>query len=606
MKHFRNLALLAVAIVASFFAGCATDSLNMGPNGDARIREISFKDMTLIPSFDPYVTSYTVVRPDMNAPVYGKVVPFIYYTKVLLNGEAVRMATNGYKLPVFTDLTRQIKNNELVITTTAQDGMQRSYTVKFLDGTHDAGLAAIGTTGVMYPQFSEGIAPAYEVAAFNGQNNVYEIVSGTTTVPLRIVKRYVNSVTRISNLTIGAGTISNQLTLTLPSTGDTVTFKLTNISASNDFTNVKTIVARYVNPASDNSLLGIQYYNAATGKEIRSLPVFYHGSTSYGLTLDDVRKINIKVTKSQAGATVVVTKTSIGTNGQAQTPVSLGSNTADKEFTISGVDVDMADKLSFTVTLGAAKTYTTDITMFTRETYGFDGGISKLMRILKEQQAIPETSTNFMYPVEGVITMFTHVAFNPGERAGFYLEDGGYGLYVWTYDGWQIFDSTGTATTDKLMVGQRIKIYVKAIKYWIGMPEVTRLWNRTTSGVNPRNPFSKLYTEIITKKPRAIFYQDGYEQDYGQERQLARLFRYKTPVGSPITAYFDESGIGNFNPQKAFKLFLPYPSGTFANSKLDAKKYMLEGVYGSFYGPSFTDGDGPSLIMKGKEYMILE
>ena len=116
---------------------CTSDNFEIAPNGNPYLRSLEFRDGMLIPSFDPKVYEYSLLIPE-SMPVWAKYQGYVFTTRPFLNGSFCRINTNEYGFPDYTDITRFITNELLIIDSIAADGMKRTYRIQLLGSMHDA------------------------------------------------------------------------------------------------------------------------------------------------------------------------------------------------------------------------------------------------------------------------------------------------------------------------------------------------------------------------------------------------------------------------------------------------------------------------------------
>jgi len=583
---------LLLIVITGFTASCTSDTLELGPNGDSRLREISFKNRTMVPEFSPYTYEYVIFRGG-DESILGKVVPYMFHTKFTLNGHSVRMATNGYKLPTHTDLTGYFTNNVLIVDLVAQDGNKRRYKISVKGPEADARIQSLVLTNGQFKQiYTEFSAPLYRAGS---SADTYEFAANVTSVHLSVVKAIPGSKLFASGIAgeIGAGSANADVLLS--GIGSGTTFWLTNISSDGSTTNVKKLIGTYKDPANDPRIVTLQVM--ANGADVPYLPRFdYDGMPESKRTfaaIDDADYIAIKGARLHPD-----TSLSLLINGTAS---SIPAGISGNNFSFDNVPVSQGDVFTVRATQGITSIdYVIMTRSFTTKPYGFDGNLKNLIRDIHMYKEMVGKS----YVIEGVVTFLTH--YNEDKPAasmsgtnvtryacGWFMEDGAKGLYVWSYNGYK----------SGIKVGHKIRMTVSAAKIWMNMPEVTDA--------------DSAQTQILDGGKRyPLHYLDANEMDLGTSAHLGRLMKYSTyKARQPISATFDDNGIGNFDPNKAFKLFIPYTmsladisSPSFTDPRKgysEATEFMKEGKEGIFFGPSFLDGDGASIMMKGKEYMIV-
>jgi len=602
MKYYCPTLFLLIFMLAS----CTTEALDIHPNGDSRIREISFKNRVLNPNFSPLTYEYNIYA-DGQEIVLGKVVPFIFHTKFYLNGKSVRMDTNGYKLPDFTDLTGHFTNAStsdgtkvLVIDSTAMDGNKRKYTVFLRGRQSDAGIASVTTTNAVFTRpYFEYPAPLYRQGtnASPAGVDVYNLTVNTNYAVLIFEKNH-DAARLFSSLNptseIGAGSKTGVLWISNIATGFMGTnFYVTNFSADGKLVNTKRFFFKIIEPAKDARLMSIDVKRGDNGQSIPYLPRYLNTDVNqeHTLVVDDHTTIDITGSKSQPETVLSLTINDV-TNDSYIT-----QDHTSRSYSISRVPVNMGDKIVVTSKKGTQiYKHVFNVRAFTKNPYGFDGKISELLRDIQNKKEIVKGS-GYSKVIEGVVTFIT--GYNEGFREGWFIEDGAYGMYVWSYNGSpNATAASGTSASNYglLKVGHRIKMTVTAAKLWMNMPEVTDAVQAET-------------VILDNGKRYPLHYIDGNDMQFGEFRHLGRIMRYSTyKAGMPINATYDDNGMGNFTSTKAFKLFFPYTKSLKDlrdEYKPESLEYMTEGKHGIFFGPSFLDGDGASIMMKGKEYMIV-
>jgi len=564
IKHMSYLLLCLSTLI---FASCSSDVLEMGPNGDSRLREIAFKDRTLVPSFSPTITDYSIYK-EGKAQVIGKVIPYMFHTKFTLNGSFVRMQTNGYRLPDYTDLTKYFTNDVLVIDLVAQDGNKRKYTVRLLNETSESGLSAISSLDALFKSaFVESKAPMYKAGSLYDE---YVFAANTNTIVLTVSKVVANSsVTATGNATPQAS--SSTATLIFSGLGTGSVYYITNISSDGSTTNIKKLIGYYLDPANDARMTSLNV--SVNGNDVPYLPKFNYDGFSGSVLVIDSDKMSLSGSLQFSDTTLSVLVNDI--------PSSIPVVRDGKNFTLRDITVSQGDIVTLRTVKGTKTIdYKLETRLFTQSAYNFDGGIQNVIRDVYMYKEMKTCN----YTISGVVTFITD--YDETAKAGWFIEDGAYGLYVWSWNGWK----TG------VKVGHKIKLKVSAAKVWMNMPEVTDA--------------DAASTEILENGKRyPLHYINGNEMEFGQFRHLGRIMRYSTyDARVPIAATYDDNGMGNFDPNKAFKLFIPYTkslSDLQNTYKPESLVYMTEGKQGIFFGPSFLDGDGASIMMKGKEYMIV-
>lgn len=565
IKRISSVLLCLSALIG--VASCSSDLLELGPNGDSRLRELTFKDRTLVPSFSPTVTEYSIYK-EGKSQIIGKVVPYMFHTKFTLNGRFVRMQTNGYRLPDDTDLTQYFTNNVLVIDLVAQDGNKRKYTVKLLDEASEAGLSGIVSPQALFiTPFVESKAPTYQAGPSYDE---YVFTANVTSVTMQVAKLAPNSeITATQNPAVQTGSLEANLVFTGLSTGSV--YYITNRASDGSTTNIKKLVGNYVNPADDARVVSLKAFVA--GKEIPYLPKFNYDGFLGTVLVVDADKLTLSGALQFAD-----TSLSLRINGEAS---SVPIQRDGKDFTIADIPVQQGDLVSLRAVKGSKTLdYELEARLFTQASYNFNGGIQTLVRDVQRYRELKSCN----YLVQGIVTFITD--YDESQKAGWFIEDGAYGLYVWSWNGWK----TG------IQVGHKIEIRVSAAKIWMNMPEVTDA--------------DKSATKILDGGKRyPLHYINGNEMKFGQFRHLARIMRYSTyDARLPIAATYDDNGMGNFDPSKAFKLFIPFTKSLQdlqTTWKPESLTYMTAGKEGIFFGPNFLDGDGASMMMKGRAYMIV-
>lgn len=579
MKHTSKfyLLLLIIPLVALFAGGCTTDPLQMGPNGDARLRFLEIKGVDLIPPFSPTVQSYRAVVPDP-ASAEILITPFIYFTTYRVNDAMLLMNTNVYGLSTFTPYSMTGLSN-IRIVTKAEDGLSRVYTIELLDpAASDAGLTTISCgAGILSPFFKEGRVPEYISFADLKITNQYTLEITNTTYTLGIGKSVGGSTLTVNGTEYAAGITAASIPLVHPGSGTNV-IRITNISPNGFFTNVKTVNVLYVDPANDARATDVKFYTPS-GQEITYIPGFDPLKPSYNLALDNVETVRMVVTTAQPGASVSVIRDSVDTAGYY---------TIRNTYTgtqLNSIPCEMGDRLKVRVVQGAQeKSYQWDVSMYTSENgYGFRGGIGDFLRFIHQRK---EYGQQEHMEVTGI------VSYNVSEDDGFFIEDGEFGIYVWA--GWY-------SKPADLKVGQRVRVQFRYAKLWMGLAEIaySGAWN---------SPSDQIITTIVDKKPRPIYYQSTLQwysmADINLEvyRHAARMVRYRTT--EPILTGFDSSWTGQFNQQYGFKLAEDYGNADYTRKYSAAVKYMKEGREGVFFGPLYYDGT-MYLYIAHPEQMIL-
>ena len=554
-----------LAILGFVFSACTTDVLQMGPNGDARLRYLEIKGVDLVPDFSPTVQNYTALVTDpANAKI--KVAPFLYFTRFSVNGETVIMKTNVYGLPDYTPYSMEGISN-ITVVTKAEDGLSRTYKVTLLEKEKvDAALTSIGcSTGILTPTFKEGRAPKYISYSAITVTNIYALSVTNTSYSLALSKSASNASLTVNGAAVGTGQYSGSLGLTHPGSG-TQSLMVTNISPNGAFTNVKKINVTYVDPTTDARAQDVKFYNASSGAEITYIKSFNPSRTGYSIVLDNVDTVKIDVTTVQSGATVTVFRDTIDTDG---------NYTIQNTYTgtqLNSITCEMGDKITVRVSHGGSQTdYVWLVTMYTSsQGYGFDGNIGNFLRFI--HQVKEWGSTSEPWTVSGIVTM------DVSSDDGFFIEDSQYGLYVWA--GW--YNKTGL----NLRVGQKVSITFKYAKLWMGLAEIAY--------ASAYNDGSIVVTTIVDKKPRPIFYQTTKQWYSVADATLniynhaARMVRYEAT--DPIASTFNSSDIGEFTQGYSFKLATDYGNEDYTRTYADAVRYMKEDDTGTFFGPLLYDG----------------
>lgn len=576
-----------------FGAGCTSDQLDMGLNGDARLRTLDVKDAHLIPDFDPLENDYEVLVDDINSAKI-LVVPYIAATEFRINGELIKMATNRYKMPDYTEISTILQStNKLFIKTTAEDGLQRQYTLTFLSAANDAGISSITTeSGVLFPGFEEGQSPEYETVTLDKATNVYRIEANASNFNVIVTPRRSNS-----SLTAAAGgsatvnVVSNTLELTIPNDGTTNTIYVTNVSSTGRFTNVKQLQVYFQDASKDDKATDIKVFDNS-GSQVSYLPRFEHTTYAYPLTLEvegNSDQLTFVVDKSQASQKVLFYKDAVlvqeVTNAYSSvtnTPITVEMGTEVKVEVVSADD-------------SLSKSYTYTVTMFTRTPYGFDGNIGNLHQTIDALLEWDNSSSNpaeHTHPSQEDIYITGIVTYDYGLNNSYYIEDGAYGVFVWTY--W--------SKPSDLKVGQKVRIQVQGAKYWFGFAEVTRV------------PSSGGVVILDGGKRYPLYFRDANKIDCGNIlnarktslRYQAQMFRFTADSINPVMTGWDDSGWGNFSSKLRYRVTNPdrVDIDLLSRTKYPILDYMDDNVTGHFYGPIYySSSDGAAMEMSTLNYV---
>lgn len=563
LKRQAAVLFFVLALVVFFGSGCTTEVLQMGPNGDARLRYLEIKGVSLIPSFSPTVMTYAAV---VNDPASAQVLvaPFVYFTKFTVNEQLLAMNTNVYGLPTYTPFNMTGLTN-LRVVTRAEDGLSRIYTVTLLDRAQvDAGLTGVSSTvGLIVPSFKEGSAPGYVSYQSGATTNLYSLVITNVNYRINLLKQAVNADLTVNGSVYGAGVALAAVDLVHPGSGTQVVV-VTNVSPNGMFTNVKTFNVTYANPATDARAQDVRFYNAASGEEITYTTTFSPNKMGdYSLVLDNCNTVRVAVTPVQSTATVSVIRATYD---------AVGVYSIQNTYTnadLNNIPCEMGDRITVRIQQGASqKNYVWYVTKFTSTVgYGFSGGIGDFLRFIHEKKEYGQAT---YMSVTGIVT------FDVAGDDGFFIEDGEYGLYIWA--GWY-------SKPVGLKVGQKVRVDFKYAKLWMGFAEVAY-----SAAWQP----NQVQTTILNRKPRDIYYQttpqwyslaDPVLEIY---RHAARMVRYQTTM--PIVSGFDSSWTGQFTPSYSFKLAEDYGNVEYTRTYSAAVRYMKEGVNGTFFGPLLYDG----------------
>jgi len=559
-----------------FSAGCSTEVLQMGPNGDARIRTLEIRGAQLVPPFSPTQQKYSVLVADP-ATAQIKVAPYRYFTKFTVNERSMVMRTNLYGLPDFTPIDLAGQSN-IRIAAVAEDGLQRLYTVTLLDREQvDAGITSMSVDGGQFsPSFSEGGAPDYISYRTKTETNVYTLAITSTNYTLSLVKYARNASLTVNGTAVAAGAVAGSIALQHPGTEAQQVVRVTNISPDGSFTNVKTLNVLYQDPATDARALRVTIYNNSSGVEVPYLPKYDFSRTEYTLVLDNFSAIRMDVTAAQSGAAVQIIQSSID---------STGAYGIENRYTNNQpIACQMGDRITVEVRQGTTvKNYVWEVTLFTRVPYDFRGGIADFLRFIHQEK---EYGSAQYITVTGIVT------FNVASSDGFFIEDAEYGLYVWA--GWY-------SKPAGLREGQKVTIQFKYAKLWLGMAEVAY-----SSAWQP----NQVKQTLVDRKPRPLYYQDSAATSWNSladrtlqiYRHAGRMFRFKTQ--HPLSGGFNSGWTGQFDQGHAYQLAEDYGNVEATRQSSAAVTYMKEGVEGSFFGPLLFEG-AMYMFVAHPQFMII-
>ncbi|MDR2733280.1 MAG: hypothetical protein LBC99_01400 [Spirochaetota bacterium] len=657
---FRLLAL-GLLLGGAVCIGCTTDPLIMGPNGDSRLREITFLNRTLDPPFNPTKTKYSIYEGG-DQQVIGFMKTFMFHSRFTLNGQSVRMQTNIYALPDMTDLTKYFTNAQggmdlgtdrrCIIEVTAQDGNKREYRIDMRGNNADARIKDIRATHststmILRHAFRDGGGPYYSVSG-KEETNVIEISVGETTADITIEKSFAGAKLYFDGNTVesGVGQAAVDLQLSGITSGGTE-FDLEIVSSDGSTTNHKTLLAYQYPVTSDARIIDMEVHSG--GKKLTFLPHFdYNGALSWStnrrannvgalaagdptiiteamvVILDDADRVSISG-KLMYSDTTLETRMSnqLAPRGSysptmqylvlvPRPDITIQQAPGSVDFTIPEFTVNQGDRLTIAASKGGKTIiYVFEFRLYTHESYGFDGGIRELQRLC--YLFTDTTGKGISSTITGVISMLNIYPDGIG-REGWFMEDGQYGLYCWTYNGYPEASRPG-----HIQVGQRIRMQVDVVKLWQNMPEVTE------------TPPTK--TEPLDDKVRRpVSYISANMLAFEGIRHLGRLMRFSTEEGgAPLASDFDANGIGALDSVKNYMFYLPYTktlaslypqtgfnwykySADAAQTVADGKKtvvithvteYMKAGQQGVFYGPMFMDAEGSTMIVKDKYYIVV-
>jgi len=247
---------------------CTSDNFEIAPNGNPYLRSLEFRDGMLIPSFDPKVYEYSLLIPE-SMPVWAKYQGYVFTTRPFLNGSFCRINTNEYGFPDYTDITRFITNELLIIDSIAADGMKRTYRIQLLGSMHDARLTALNSVGgEMYPPVFTERKPPYFLGS-DGGVDTWTVSTKEDLVILTAAKIDTDASLFINGHPIAVGELEGEYRVTNIIARGSVTNWLTNISWQGDFTNVKQIIVNYIDPDTDSRILSIDIADADSGYTVR-------------------------------------------------------------------------------------------------------------------------------------------------------------------------------------------------------------------------------------------------------------------------------------------------------------------------------------------------
>ncbi len=572
MRYLGSVCAIMVLPLVLF--SCTGDDFEIGPNGNPYLRSLSFRDGVLIPAFDPKVHEYSLLIPE-SMPVWAKFQGYVFTTRPFLNGKFCRVNTNEYGFPDYTDITRFITNELLIIDSIAADGMKKSYRIQLLGSMHDARLSAHNSIGgEMYPPvFTERKPPFF--LGTDGGVDTWTVSTKEDLVILTASKMDTEASLTVNGHPIAVGELEGEYRVTNMIARGSVTNWLTNISWQGDFTNVKQIIVNYIDPATDNRILSIDVADSVSGYTLPPLPRFHYTTDNYTVVLDNTGLCRIMVRLAQTNATVTLRQETTSTQQQAQSLVA-DSRSGDSVI-YENLRLQQGDLLTFTSTMGSAtREYRYRVRAFTTTPYGINGNISRVLQDIQTRKEIFSKS-GYAVDVEGIVTFMTD--YDENVKAGMFIEDGAWGLYVWSWNGWK----------SGLKPGMRIRTTVTAGKMYYGMPEATDCSNTRILNHHASQP---------------VFYQDGTRGDWSTLRHCSRIFRYRTTAAHPLSTGYSQIGEGAFSPAKFFKIFVPN-NKNFESIRTEAKDWLVRGTIGDFWGPMMTDGEGFYLLMKGKEYISI-
>jgi len=621
-----NISAFCASLGLFAFAACTTEPLTMGPNGDARIREIAFENRILDPPFDPLHTNYSVYL-DGEETLRGVVVPFAFHTKVFLNGKTVRLNTNMYALPDFTDLTEYFdEDDKLRIETQAQDGNSREYTVTRKGALSDARITSVniplGGSERIKGVYTEYPSPHFRPEPIETTNGepiyaMYEFSANDEDATLIFEKGHAGAKVSLSidgGLSYGSefgsgGEVAHVDFIGLTTLGQT--YRVRCVSQDEKVTNIKDFKGTLINGANDARIINL--VAKANGEDIPFLPRFnysghsnddlaYNASTAAQngykidpggrivVILDNTDRVRLEGTFQKDGTAIAGTVRHYGAT--ATNPDNLPTAYTDDAFHNDDfpqhgstfcidLTVKQGDRLQLYTTQGSGHaTYWIEFRLFTREYYGFDGGLRRLNDDVYMFKDIPDVG----YSVEGIITFVTK--YPETVQDGWFLEDGAYGLYCWSWNVWR-------NKPVQFRVGQRVVTGIGSAKIWQGMPEVTGSTGSEIQASSRRFP---------------LHYLNANQTEFAGTKNLGRMLRWDTAesVDGKLVRGYNENGMGDLSFSKQFKVFFNNNTGLIDNvDKTEAATYMKTGMRGKFFGPLFLDGEGYSLLMKDKHYMIV-
>ena len=566
--------LLGCVALLALFAGCSSDFNKIGPNGNGYLAELSIRNCNLISEtsqvgFAAAVTNYSVIR-WTNERLYAKILPAYYKSRVFINGDRFKPATNDIGIPTYTDVTASIvKVNPAIIKVVNEAGQEMAYRVNVLGPDSDASIRAIRPivkpasedpatfvdTGSLFPKYEEAVGPTY-ARVINGVVNRYSSTSGSVDYRLIISKGTTGSKIFVTEPN---GTVFSELTgsgldvykdYSLSIFGRDI--KIRCVSQNGRYTNEKIVSAKYLAPQSDTRLI-----NVALNGESGLYPDFAPEGFSYYMAteVDQSRKVRFTLTKSQPGQRIRVSVFSnssldgsvVATAYSGQIPgVNVFDTTSDTTVNVD-VTATVGDSVSVFVTNTSGNgfnEYKFKLGVFTKTPYsGFvadgktadgDGGIKDLL------DDITQNGENFKkVVVKGILTVKDFWGWENAKKCLF-IEDARAGLYVFLNDA--VYAGLKTKPEARFKTGCLVSMRITAGQLYYEMAEAVGMDELTLLDPNPRplmyreGGFDRVFARGKMWKHKATVKTTLNNRGEGDYTDASLFFvnRYKTYIGDPL------------------------------------------------------------------------
>jgi len=559
---------LFLLVTGAAVVSCTSDLNDVGKNGNNYLAEGAFANCGLVPSFSAYTNSYEIFI-GTNTKMFVKLIPAYYKAQVFINGQRFTPATNGLGLPDYTDYTKYIDATKKIdVKVFGEDGQARQYSFTPVTEASDASIDLIQVVaqtnnavaaGVVYPKFTEGVAPDFRAVGFDSKENFFTVGCSIREIELVIDRRSQNAKTFIKD-SVGntsgslSGAKSVSYSLTLSSLGTPRNIFITNISADDKYTNVKVITnATFFASTADARVLDVSL-NGKTG----FFPEFYYGTTQYYGAVEGTQ-LEVKCKKTQSGQAVYIAKTSLtdyetnaAWDSYIENPENLASAAGAAIDVSKTVTVTMGDTVIIRVKpsdpLKANREYLFKVGVFSRTPYGFDGGIKALL------DDITLKGENFTkVVVQGIITLKDFWGWENAKKCMF-IEDDKAGLYVFLNDA--VYAGLRTKPDGRFKIGSKVSMRISAGQIYYGMAEAVGIDELTLLDGTPKpllirsggfdRVFSrgKLWKHTATVKTSLTKRGEGTFTD----GSLYLVNRYSTYSGNPplpeVTSFFNRFTTG--------------------------------------------------------------